>query len=195
MCCFLWVVFCSLRPALVILLWPASRGLLLFVWFLLVVFSFGCFFSALRLVFGVGSAWLSPCFVPPCSARPLGLSSGAFWSSQCSAGPSLWVSGCVCDFFVDGANRLSPGHRTWRLTCGPAGNRTATGSLSATSRTSAYQLLHRDAYLVVFATARLSCLAWYRGRNIKNHEKGVRCMSSLRDRHTRCFCTMVKQEG
>ena len=138
------------------------------------------FFSALRLVFGVGSAWLSPCFVPPCSARPLGLSSGAFWSSQCSAGPSLWVSGCVCDFFVDGANRLSPGHHTWRLTCGPAGNRTATGSLSATSRTSPYQLLHRDAYLVVFATARLSCLAWYRGRNIKNHEKGVRCMSSLR---------------
>ena len=32
-----------------------------------------------------------------------------------------------------------------RLTCGPAGNRTATGSLSATSRTSPYQLLHRDA--------------------------------------------------
>ena len=29
--------------------------------------------------------------------------------------------------------------------CGPAGNRTATGSLSATSRTSPYQLLHRDA--------------------------------------------------
>ena len=38
------------------------------------------------------------------------------------------------DFFcVDGANRLSPGHHTLRLTCGPAGNQTATGSLSATS--------------------------------------------------------------
>ena len=48
-------------------------------------------------------------------------------------------------FFVDGANWLSPGHHTLRLTCGPAGNRTATGSLSATSRTSPYQLLHRDA--------------------------------------------------
>ena len=33
------------------------------------------------------------------------------------------------EFFVDGANRLSPGHLTLRLTCGPAGNRTATGSL------------------------------------------------------------------
>ena len=30
-----------------------------------------------------------------------------------------------------------------RLTCGPAGNRTTTGSLSA----SPYQLLHRDAYI------------------------------------------------
>ena len=49
-------------------------------------------------------------------------------------------------FFVDGANWLSPGHHTLRLTCGPAGNRTATGSMSATSRTSPYQLLHRDAY-------------------------------------------------
>ena len=37
-------------------------------------------------------------------------------------------------FFVDGANWLSPGHHTLRLTCGPAGNRTATGRL------------HRDAY-------------------------------------------------
>ena len=32
-----------------------------------------------------------------------------------------------------------------RLTCGPAGNRTTTGSLSASSRTTPYQLLHRDA--------------------------------------------------
>ena len=40
-----------------------------------------------------------------------------------------------------GANWLSPGHHTLRLTCGPAGNRTATGS-----RTSPYQLLHRDAF-------------------------------------------------
>ena len=36
------------------------------------------------------------------------------------------------EFFVDGANRLSPGHLTLRLTCGPAGNRTATGSLPTT---------------------------------------------------------------
>ena len=31
-----------------------------------------------------------------------------------------------------------------RLTCGPAGSRTTTGSLSASSRTTPYQLLHRD---------------------------------------------------
>ena len=35
-----------------------------------------------------------------------------------------------------------------RLTCGPAGNRTTTGSLSASSRTTPYQLLHRDAYIL-----------------------------------------------
>ena len=34
---------------------------------------------------------------PPCPARHLGLSSGAFWSSQFSAGAFLWVSGCICD--------------------------------------------------------------------------------------------------
>ena len=33
----------------------------------------------------------------PCPAHPLGWSFGAFWSSQCSAGPSLRVSGCICD--------------------------------------------------------------------------------------------------
>ena len=54
---------------------------------------------------------------------------------------------------MDGANWLSPGHHTLRLTCGPAGNRTATGSLSATSRTSPYQLLHRDALQIVFSSS------------------------------------------
>ena len=43
---------------------------------------------------------------------------------------------------VPGAFRLVT---TLRLTCGPAGNRTTTGSLSASSRTTLYQLLHRDA--------------------------------------------------
>ena len=40
---------------------------------------------------------LSPGFAPSCPARPFGWSSGAFWSSQCSAGPSLRVSGCICN--------------------------------------------------------------------------------------------------
>ena len=60
---------------------------------------------------------------------------------------ACWKVWYTCQlFFVDGANWLSPGHHTLTLTCGPAGNRTATGSLSATSRTSPYQLLHRDAW-------------------------------------------------
>ena len=50
-------------------------------------------------------------------------------------------------FFVDGANWLSPGHYTLRLTCGPAGNRTAP--------VVCYQLLHRDACGVFF---RARCL-------------------------------------
>ena len=62
-----------------------------------------------------------------------------------------WAAFFFPFFFVDGANWLSPGHHTLRLTCGPAGNRTATGSLSATSRTSPYQLLHRDACGVFFS--------------------------------------------
>jgi len=115
-CCFLWVVCwglqctaCLLRPALVVLLWPASRGLLLFVWFLLVVSRvsvgrvffavvfLGCFVLLCVCCSGL-AAWLAlSLLLSPCSARPIGLSSGAFWSSQCSAGPSLWVSGCICD--------------------------------------------------------------------------------------------------
>ena len=114
-CCFLWVVCwglqctaCSLRPALVVLLWPASRGLLLFVWFLLVVSRvsvgrvffavvfLGCFVLLCVWCLGlVPLGLLSPCFAPSLPAPsvcPL-----AFWSSQCSAGPSLWVSGCICD--------------------------------------------------------------------------------------------------
>ena len=39
---------------------------------------------------------LSPCFAPSLPT-PLGWSSGAFWSSQCSAGPSLRASGCICN--------------------------------------------------------------------------------------------------
>ena len=46
-------------------------------------------------------------------------------------------------FFLLGALCLSAGHHL-RLTRGPAGNRTTTGSLSAPSRTTPYQLSHED---------------------------------------------------
>ena len=53
--------------------------------------------------------WLPSCFCPgglgACglarsllvSLPPPWLSSGVFWSSQCSAGPSLRISGCICN--------------------------------------------------------------------------------------------------
>ena len=63
----------------------------------LLLFSLGCFVLLCVWCSGlVPLDFLSPCFVP-LLWPPLGLFSGAFWSSQCSAGPSLWVSGCICD--------------------------------------------------------------------------------------------------
>ena len=49
----------------------------------------------------------------------------------------------ICRAFSVGALCLSRGHH-WRLICGPAGNRTTAGSLSAPSRTTPYQLSHED---------------------------------------------------
>jgi len=46
-------------------------------------------------------------------------------------------------FFLAGARCLSAGHHL-RLTRGPAGNRTTTGSLSASPRTTPYQLSRGD---------------------------------------------------
>ena len=46
-------------------------------------------------------------------------------------------------FFLAGARCLSAGHHL-RLTRGPAGNRTTTGSLSASTRTTPYQLSRGD---------------------------------------------------
>ena len=63
----------------------------------LLLFSLGCFVLLCVWCSGlVPLDLLSPCFVS-LLWPPLGLFSGAFWSSQCSAGPSLWVSGCICD--------------------------------------------------------------------------------------------------
>ena len=65
----------------------------------LLLFSLGCF-ALFCSAFGVRDWFRLTCSLLasfPCSGRPLGLFSGASWSSQCSAGPSLWVSGCICD--------------------------------------------------------------------------------------------------
>ena len=97
-----------IRPALFVLVCRVLFGLCAFLlvscgvaglcWPLAgVVFSFLCCFVRFCLCFlgllRVGS--FSPGCVPPCPAHPLGWSFGAFWSSQCSAGPSLRVSGCI----------------------------------------------------------------------------------------------------
>ena len=49
----------------------------------------------------------------------------------------------AADFFLAGARCLSAGHHL-RLTRGPAGNRTTTGSLPASPRTTPYQLSRGD---------------------------------------------------
>ena len=50
-----------------------------------------------------------------------------------------------CIFFLAGARCLSTGHHL-RLTRGPAGNRTTTGSLSVSPRTTPYQLSRGDTF-------------------------------------------------
>ena len=56
-----------------------------------------CFWCGCRLVFAlvawVLAVWPALSWFPP----PPWLSSGVFWSSQCSAGPSLRISGCICN--------------------------------------------------------------------------------------------------
>ena len=64
-----------------------------------VLFSFLCSFarfcSCWLGCFGLARSLLAAS--TPCPPHSLGWSSGAFWSSQCSAGPSLRVSGCICN--------------------------------------------------------------------------------------------------
>ena len=60
-----------------------------------------CFWCGCRLVFCpcvLGACGLArSLLVSPLPPLPPWLSSGVFWSSQCSAGPSLRVSGCICN--------------------------------------------------------------------------------------------------
>ena len=98
-----------LLPALVVPLCRVSFGLCAFLVVLLsgccgVLFSCcGCsvfpvwlFCSFLLLVFGVVAVWPALSWLCPLPPHPPWLVL-AFWSSQCSAGPSLRVSGCICD--------------------------------------------------------------------------------------------------
>ena len=105
--CLLWLsllVGCPL--ASVLFLWFSLRCAagFLFVGFVSrVAAAFVFVLSSVRLLC-VFCSWcwglsrfcpLSP--VAPSCPTPLGWSSGAFWSRQCSAGPSLRVSGCICN--------------------------------------------------------------------------------------------------
>ena len=108
---FLGVVFAAvfLGPALVVpfvsgVRWPL-RFLLFFLFgvaagFLFLFAVVLCFWLCCWLVFALGFGVvavlpvLSSCLLLP---LPLGLSFGAFWSRQCSAGPSFRVSGCICN--------------------------------------------------------------------------------------------------
>ena len=117
--------------------------------------AFMAFARSFNTVFVDGANWLSPghhfwgFFVV--GARCL--SAGRTWDSQQGFEPPPEV----CQRWQDQRHTNwaigSPGHHTLRLTCGPAGDRTATGNLPATSRTSPYQLLHRDAFARSLNTA------------------------------------------
>ena len=85
LCAFLVVFLCGVAGScwpLVVVVFSSSVALLVFAFVV-----WGCF--------GLARSLLASS--PPCPALPLGWSSGAFWSSQCSVGPSLRVSGCICD--------------------------------------------------------------------------------------------------
>ena len=96
----------------------ACLGCPCFGWPLPLRFSCGFLFMVLRgsslslLLFGVFGVVAVSSFLPwwlgclrfgplspgfPLPPLPPWLSSGVFWSSQCSAGPSLRISGCICN--------------------------------------------------------------------------------------------------
>ena len=111
--CFVWCVWVRIsRPCMLLLALdvPVSVGLCLCA-SRVVFFSWCCGAPLFRCCCSVFLVWLpsrflpwwlgclrfgplSPGFPPP---LPPWLSSGVFWSSQCSAGPSLRISGCICN--------------------------------------------------------------------------------------------------
>ena len=112
--CFVWCVWvCISRPCMLLLALdvPVSVGLCLCasrVVFLFLgaagllsfVAAVRCFWFGCRLVFcpgGLGACGLARSLLVSPPPLPPWLSSGVFWSSQCSAGPSLRISGCICN--------------------------------------------------------------------------------------------------
>ena len=84
----------------------------------------------------------------PLSVDSLSSDCGSFHCCSCKGGSGT--------FFLAGALCLSAGHHL-RLTRGPAGNRTTTGSLSASSRTTPHQLSHEDTLKGVRYTSLAGC--------------------------------------
>ena len=99
---------CMLLLAVVVLV-PVGSASALLGWssfygaagFFSLVAAVRCFWCGCRLVFclgGLGAGGLARSLLAsPFPPLPPWLSSGFFWSSQCSAGPSLRISGCLCN--------------------------------------------------------------------------------------------------
>ena len=83
-------------------------------------------------------------------------------------------------FFFAGARCLSAGHHL-RLTRGPAGNRTTTGSLSASPRTTPYQLSRGDTFhkLASVRTARPHQDPPQNETNQKKHRQAIKAFVAM----------------
>jgi hypothetical protein len=93
--CLPWLSLFRLACACALLVWLpflGAAGLFSFV------AAARCF--VVVVVFLLISLWLGACGLArsfPFPSPPPWLSPGGFWSSQCSAGPSLRISGCICN--------------------------------------------------------------------------------------------------